>query len=121
MRTPEPTVAAAYALLGVALDADREAVTRAYHRLARDNHPDLSDAPDAAARFDAVTAAYRCALKVAASGRTPHPAERAANRRESPGYLVRASHAGGLRPIFAVGPARVDPLPPRRRVGKDGA
>lgn len=48
----------ARALLGVAADTSPAAMTRAYRRLARLTHPDVSSAPDAAARFAAVCAAY---------------------------------------------------------------
>src|SRR5580704_16053933 len=48
-----------YAVLGVAQDADRKAITRAYRKLARELHPDTHpDDPQAAERFKEVTAAY---------------------------------------------------------------
>ena len=50
---------AALAVLGVPPDSDRGTVTRAYRRLARETHPDVSADPAAAERFEAVTAAYR--------------------------------------------------------------
>jgi DnaJ-like protein len=62
MQGREPSLGAARALLGLADGADRAAVVHAYRRLAQATHPDRSDAPDAAARFDAITAAYRRAL-----------------------------------------------------------
>ena len=47
-----------YALLGVPRDADDAAIKKAFRRLARELHPDVSTAPDAEARFREVTEAY---------------------------------------------------------------
>lgn len=47
-----------YEVLGVGQDADRDQVRRAYRRKAREFHPDVNDAPDAADRFREVKEAY---------------------------------------------------------------
>lgn len=47
-----------YELLGVGRDADADELKRAYRRLARQLHPDVNEAPDAADRFKEVTTAY---------------------------------------------------------------
>ena len=48
-----------YVVLGVSAHADQVAIRRAYRRLVRLYHPDLRSAdPDAAAKFQAITAAY---------------------------------------------------------------
>ena len=47
-----------YELLGVARDARRDDIKRAFRRLARELHPDVSDAPDAEHRFREVVEAY---------------------------------------------------------------
>jgi molecular chaperone DnaJ len=47
-----------YELLGVARDADEGAIKKAFRKLARELHPDVSDAPDAEGRFREVTEAY---------------------------------------------------------------
>ena len=47
-----------YELLGVARDADETTIKKAFRRLARQLHPDVSDAPDAEHRFREVTEAY---------------------------------------------------------------
>jgi molecular chaperone DnaJ len=47
-----------YELLGVPRDADDAAIKRAFRRLARELHPDVSAAPDAEDRFREVTEAY---------------------------------------------------------------
>src|SRR5205085_8829956 len=47
-----------YELLGVARDASGDDVKRAFRRLARELHPDVSDAPDAEQRFREVVEAY---------------------------------------------------------------
>jgi molecular chaperone DnaJ len=47
-----------YELLGVARDAGADEIKRAFRRLARELHPDVSDAPDAEHRFREVVEAY---------------------------------------------------------------
>jgi molecular chaperone DnaJ len=47
-----------YSLLGVRPDASEEEIKRAYRRLAREYHPDVSKDPDAEARFKEINAAY---------------------------------------------------------------
>src|SRR5438046_4618567 len=47
-----------YELLGVARDADEVEIKRAFRRLARELHPDVSEAPDAELRFREVVEAY---------------------------------------------------------------
>jgi molecular chaperone DnaJ len=47
-----------YELLGVARDAGADEIKRAFRRLARELHPDVSEAPDAEHRFREVVEAY---------------------------------------------------------------
>src|SRR6476620_8715008 len=47
-----------YELLGVARDATPDDIKRAFRKLARELHPDVSDAPDADHRFREVVEAY---------------------------------------------------------------
>lgn len=47
-----------YELLGVARDADADAIKKAYRRLARQYHPDVNPDPDAQERFKEISRAY---------------------------------------------------------------
>jgi molecular chaperone DnaJ len=47
-----------YEVLGVPRDADEETIRRAFHTLARDCHPDVSDAPEDHERFRELAEAY---------------------------------------------------------------
>ena len=59
-------------LLGVAIDASARQLRRAFHRRAKETHPDHHpDEPRAAERFRAVAGAYR-ALREASPGGNPH-------------------------------------------------
>ncbi len=48
-----------YAALGIPRDADAEQIKKAYRKLARAHHPDMSKAPEAEARFKDVAEAYQ--------------------------------------------------------------
>src|SRR6266511_242201 len=52
-----------YELLGVARDASESDIKKAFRRLARELHPDGSEAPDAEERFRAVAEAYEVLSK----------------------------------------------------------
>src|SRR5438270_5718867 len=52
-----------YELLGVARDASESEIKKAFRGLARELHPDVSEAPDADARFREVVEAYEVLSK----------------------------------------------------------
>ena len=47
-----------YAIMGVDRDAGQDAIKRAYRKLARKYHPDVSKEPDAEIRFKEIGEAY---------------------------------------------------------------
>jgi hypothetical protein len=70
-------------LLGVTPGSDPASVVRAYRRLARETHPDISTAPDAAQRFSRITEAYHLVrdLTPIDAADAPDPADRTASPR----------------------------------------
>jgi molecular chaperone DnaJ len=52
-----------YELLGVSRDASESEIKKAFRRLARELHPDVSDAPDAEERFREIVEAYEVLSK----------------------------------------------------------
>jgi hypothetical protein len=105
----DPDLEAAWALLGLAAGADRDQVTRAYRRLARATHPDVSPAPDAAARFSTVADAYRRAVEAAGTG--------APGREEVEATVPRTPRARWSGTGFATVGAGVRPLGHPYRTG----
>jgi DnaJ domain len=96
-REPDP-----YGLLGVARDAPRREILRAYRRLAREEHPDLNPRPDGPERFVALTRAYELLSDPIARAR----------------YDARTSRAASARPTVtraaSSAPAPSDPAIGRR-------
>jgi hypothetical protein len=77
VRRARPTVAkpprTAWDVLGVAHHADAKTIKRAFRRLARLHHPDISAEPDATRRMQAINQAY--AALIDGDGRARFPAE----------------------------------------------
>ena len=97
MIDPDP-----YAVLGVSVGASVADIVRAYRRLARQLHPDVTDDATASERFATVTAAYQRLLAAAAS-RSP----------DSVPVPVRRIRPAASPPLV-VGPVHVAPLSARR-------
>ena len=127
----DPELEAAWALLGLAAGADHDQVTRAYRRLARATHPDVSPAPDAATRFSTVANAYRRAVEAARVGAPGRgEVEATVPRAPRPGWSGTGftTVGAGARPIgrpyrpgnapIVAGPVHIrpprDPGPPER-------
>jgi DnaJ-class molecular chaperone len=83
-----------YAVLGVRRDADGAAIKKAFRALASEYHPDVSEDPDAAARFREVVDAYEV---------LSNPAER---RHYDRRWAARPSFTGSA-PVSGSDPARV--------------
>ena len=80
----DPGLEAAWAVLGLTANANRDQVSRAYRRMARATHPDVSPSPDAAARFAAIANAYRRAIE-ATRGHDPGRGEAEPTGPRAPG------------------------------------
>lgn len=104
----EPGLQAALALLGLGADADPDQVRRAYRRLARATHPDVSPTADAAARFDALARAHRV---VADAIRPPERPRTASPVPPQPPSGPPLGHWRDRNAWIIVGPVHVDPLP----------
>ena len=110
MGQQEPGLQAALALLGLGADADPDQVRRAYRRLARATHPDVSCTADAAARFDALARAHRL---VADAIRPQERRDTATPVPSQPLSGPSLDHWRSRNSWIIVGPVHVDPLPGR--------
>jgi molecular chaperone DnaJ len=87
-----------YEVLGVARDADEATIKKAFRRLARELHPDVSNEPEAEARFREVTEAY----EVLASSETRALYDRYGHAGlRSGGFQPTHFDFGGLGDIFS--------------------
>ena len=87
-----------YELLGVARDADEQTIKKAFRRLARQLHPDVSEEPGAEARFREVTEAY----EVLSSSETRALYDRYGHAGlRSGGFQPTHFDIGGLGDLFA--------------------
>jgi molecular chaperone DnaJ len=87
-----------YEVLGVARDADDSTIKKAFRRLARELHPDVSDQPDAEERFREVTEAY----EVLSSSETRALYDRYGHEGlRSGGFTPTHFDIGGLSDLFS--------------------
>jgi molecular chaperone DnaJ len=87
-----------YEVLGVPRDADEAAIKKAFRRLARQLHPDVSDEPDADTRFREVTEAY----EVLSNSETRSLYDRFGHSGlRSGGFRPTHTDFGGLGDLFA--------------------
>jgi len=90
-----------YQVLGVRRDADAEQIKRAYRKLARKYHPDVSDEKNAEDRFKEVAEAYevlRDSEKRAAYDQLGRDYRSGQQFRPPPDWAQRFGQAGGQRP-----------------------
>ena len=90
-----------YQVLGVRRDADAEQIKRAYRKLARKFHPDVSDEKNAEERFKEVAEAYevlRDADKRAAYDQLGRDYRSGQQFRPPPDWAQRFGQTGGQRP-----------------------
>lgn len=99
----------AFRVLGIPPDSDRDAVVRAYRRLAQANHPDVSNDAEAAERFAAVAAAYQVISHMPRRDDVPVPGP-------TPRPTPMTTIGGRIhqRPPIVAGPVSV--VPPRGNV-----
>ena len=97
MHTEQPTVAD-YRLLGIRVGAPEGEIKKAYRRLARENHPDVTQGdPAREARFKVITAAYERLLNA------PIPEETAVTvtgRPARPADEINLAHLDGSRVVY---------------------
>ncbi len=87
-----------YEVLGVARDADEGTIKKAFRRLARQLHPDVSEEPDADVRFREVTEAY----EVLSNSETRSLYDRFGHSGlRSGGFRPTHADFGGLGDLFA--------------------
>jgi molecular chaperone DnaJ len=86
-----------YELLGVARDASHAEIKRAFRRLARELHPDVSEDPDAAQRFRSVAEAY----EVLADPERRHLYDRFGHAGLRRGGFAPMTDFGSLSDVFA--------------------
>jgi molecular chaperone DnaJ len=107
-----------YEVLGIGRDADEAAVKKAFRRLAREMHPDVSDDPDAGERFKEVVEAY----EVLSSSERRQLYDRYGHEGlRSGGYVPTSFDLGNLSDLFSAffGDDVFGTAPRRTRRGAD--
>lgn len=94
-----------YDTLGVSRDASEEEIRRAYRRLARENHPDVSRDADAAQRFAEISEAYEVLRDPDKRRRYDHFGENWRAGQDVSGAEGFGGFGGGYRGAGAPGPS----------------
>lgn len=114
-----------YEVLGVPRNASQEEIKRAFRRLARQYHPDVSDAPDAEERFKEINEAYAVLSdpeKRAAYDRFGHAGVRGAGGVGAGGNFTAEDFVDLFEELFGFGfgfGGRRGPRRPRPQRGRD--
>src|SRR5579871_2246997 len=102
-----------YRVLGVPADASTPEIRRAYRRLLRQHHPDVSRQPRDGEYFTALTAAYEVLRDPGKRAR--YDQDQAGRRADSLGHRARRAEPGWGEPSAGAGPGVGVPGPVRGR------
>jgi hypothetical protein len=88
-----------YSILGLNRDCTREEIKSAYHRLAKQYHPDVNKSPGAAEKFRKISEAYEYLIKVRDGEQPDIPEYRGNGSGSGRAATGGGSRANGLRPV----------------------
>ncbi|HEY3272955.1 MAG TPA: DnaJ domain-containing protein [Methanocella sp.] len=88
-----------YSILGLDRDCTREEIKSAYHRLAKQYHPDVNKGPGAPEKFRMISEAYEYLSKVRDGEQPDVRGYRGDGNKDDHTATGRGSRANGLRPV----------------------
>jgi hypothetical protein len=88
-----------YSILGLDRDCPREEIKSAYHRLAKQYHPDINKSPGAPEKFRMISEAYEYLIKVREGEQPDIPEYESDGSNGGRAATDRGSRTNGLRPI----------------------